>query len=73
MDATEKIIRLPQVVAAVGLKKSAIYKKIKLGEFPAPIKLGAHASGWLESDVQQWILRTAGRLPANDEQQPKAA
>ena len=27
MDANEKIIRLPQVVAAVGLKKSAIYKE----------------------------------------------
>lgn len=73
MDANEKIIRLPQVVAAVGLKKSAIYKKIKLGEFPAPIKLGAHASGWLESDVQQWIRKTAGRLPAGNDHHPLAA
>ena len=73
MDENEKIIRLPQVIAAVGLKKSAIYKKIKIGEFPAPIKLGTHASGWLASDVQQWILKTAGRLPANDDQHKKAA
>lgn len=72
MDANEKIIRLPQVLDKVGLKKSAIYKKIKLGEFPAPIKLGAHASGWLESDIQNWILKQAGRLAANDDQ-PQAA
>lgn len=76
MDAHEKIIRLPEVVATVGLQKSAIYKKIKAGEFPAPIKLGKHASGWLESDVQQWILKQAGRLPANEahgDQHPRAA
>lgn len=72
MTHNDKIIRLPDVLAAVGLKKSAIYKKIKAGEFPAPIKLGAHASGWLESDVQAWIRKQAGRESANDEH-PQAA
>lgn len=65
----DKILRLPQVMARVGLKKSAIYKMIGNGEFPAQLKLGTHASGWLESDVQKWIMKRAGRVPANDEQQ----
>ena len=73
MNPHEKIIRLPQVIDMVGLKKSAIYKKIKAKEFPEPIKLGAHASGWLESAVQTWIKKQAGMLPANDEQHQQAA
>jgi len=64
----DKILRLPQVMARVGLKKSAIYKMIAAGTFPKQIKLGA-ASGWLESDIQKWILERAGRDPANDERQ----
>lgn len=72
MNANDKIIRLPEVLDKVGLKKSAVYKLIKEGDFPAQIKLGKHASGWLESDVQVWIMKRAGRYAANDDQ-PQAA
>lgn len=72
MSPNDKIIRLPQVEQFVGLKKSAIYKLIKDGDFPAQIKLGKHASGWLEADVQAWIRKKAGREPANDSH-PQAA
>lgn len=69
MSHEDKIIRLPQVMERVGLKKSAIYKMIAAGDFPNQVKLGTHASGWLESEVQKWILKRAGRVQANDEQQ----
>ena len=72
VNQEDKILRLPQVMERVGLKKSAIYKMIANKEFPAQLKLGAHASGWLESDIQKWILKRAGRAPANDEE-PQAA
>ncbi|AEV24591.1 putative transcriptional regulator [Azospira oryzae PS] len=72
MSPNDRIIRLPDVEKAVGLKKSAIYKLIKAGEFPHQLKLGKHASGWLEADVQAWIRKKAGRESANDEQ-PQAA
>jgi prophage regulatory protein len=50
----QRIIRLPQVRDLVGLGKSAIYGKIKAGDFPKPVKLG-RVSGWVESEVQAWI------------------
>lgn len=50
----DKIIRLPQVKALVGLGTTAIYENMKKGGFPKQIKMGS-ASGWLESEVQQWI------------------
>lgn len=59
MDANDRIIRLPQVEQKVGLKRSAIYKLIKAGEFPMQIKLGAHASGWMEADIDAWVSSRA--------------
>jgi prophage regulatory protein len=50
----QRLIRLPQVKAMVGLGTTAIYDKIKKGEFPRQIKLG-RLSGWVESEVQDWI------------------
>ena len=37
-----------------GLSKSEIYRRIKEGEFPAPIKIGAQLSGWLPEDILAW-------------------
>jgi len=54
--STEKIIRLPQVKAMVGLGTTAIYDKMKSGNFPRQIKIG-RASGWVESEVQDWIRK----------------
>lgn len=51
---SQRLIRLPQVKAMVGLGTTAIYDKIKKGEFPRQIKLG-RLSGWVEAEVQAWI------------------
>lgn len=51
-----KALRLKQVQAQTGLCRSAIYAKAKVGEFPAPIKLGnGRSSAWLEHEVDQWL------------------
>lgn len=50
-----RVLRLPEVQARVGLGRSYIYKLISQGDFPQPIKLGPRASGWLESEIDSWI------------------
>lgn len=74
MNPNERIIRLPEVLGMVGMKKTAVYDKIKDGSFPAPLKLG-RMSGWLESDIQQWIGSQVSRCrdAANQDRQPQAA
>lgn len=52
---TEKLLRLPQVEAMTGLKRSALYSRIQKLSFPAPLKIGERASAWPESAVQAWI------------------
>ena len=55
METNVTIMRRPQVEAATGLARSTIYKWVKLGQFPAPVKLGVRQVGWKSTDVQNWI------------------
>ena len=50
-----EIIRLAAVCQRVGLSKTTVYQKIKKSEFPAPLKLGKRAVGFLVADVEKWI------------------
>jgi len=52
---TESFLRLPEVMAMVGLKKSAIYERIRQRCFPAQVKLSPRVSVWRLSEVQAFI------------------
>jgi prophage regulatory protein len=60
----EKLLRLPAVVALVGLQKSSIYDAIKRGDFPSPVKLSRRAVCWPASAIDAWI---AQRIKASAE------
>lgn len=51
----ERLLRLPEVEARTGLKKSAIYAGMKAGTFPECIKLGPRAAAWPLSLIESWI------------------
>ena len=51
----ESLLRLPQVEAVVGLKKSKIYSLLQAGQFPAPVRLGPRSVRWKGSAVRAWI------------------
>lgn len=51
----QNLLRIPKVTAATGLTRSTIYEKVSEGTFPAPVKITARASAWVESEVQEWI------------------
>ena len=55
MDAPARVLRLPRVQARTGLARSTIYVRVADGSFPPPIRLGARAVGWIESEVDAWI------------------
>lgn len=50
------ILRLPAVKARTGLSRSTIYHQISVCLFPKPINLGMRAVGWLESDIDSWLI-----------------
>lgn len=49
------IINLPQVMSKTTLGKSTIYAYVKEGKFPAPVKIGDRAVGWVEEEVSAWL------------------
>jgi len=51
----ERLIRLPEVEAVTGMKKSALYAAMKRSAFPLPVKLSKRASAWRYSEIQAWI------------------
>lgn len=63
--ATQNLLRLVNVEAATGYKRSTLYRLIQRGEFPAPISLSSNgrASAWVEDEVNSWIQKriTASR------------
>ena len=50
-----RIIRRGPTLNKTGLSKSYLYEKVRNGSFPAPVKLGRKAVGWVESEVDDWI------------------
>jgi prophage regulatory protein len=58
---SRRVLRLPDVVQKTGLKRDSVYRKIRDGSFPKPLKLSERASGWIEGEVDQWIADLAAK------------
>ena len=53
--ASQRFIRLDEVMRLTALSETSIYRQMKAGVFPQNISISANAKAWLESEVQQWI------------------
>ena len=58
-----RLIRLNDVTHTTGLGRSTIYKYIAEGKFPKPVSLGGTRVGWVEQEIQDWIME---RIEARD-------
>lgn len=55
MPATPvKMMRLAEVEATVGLKRSAIYDHISRGTFPKPLRVGPRLVAWRSDELAAW-------------------
>lgn len=55
MPRKSRLIRLPEVMSRVGLRRSAIYQRMSEGTFPRSRSLGAKCAVWVEVEVEEWI------------------
>jgi len=51
-----RIMRLSEVKMVTGLSKTTIYRFEKEGRFPSRISLGKRSVGWMEDDVQNFLM-----------------
>ena len=54
-SAPDRLIRLPEVMARVGLRRTAIYQRMREGRFPKSRSLGPRCTVWVEAEVDAWI------------------
>lgn len=54
-----RLLRLPEVMSRVGLRRSAIYQRMSEGRFPKCRALGAKCSVWVEAEIDAWINSVA--------------
>lgn len=60
-----QILRLPQVCKVTGLGRSMIYQLESAHRFPCRVRIGARAVGWVEAEVQTWLVSRIERYRAS--------
>jgi prophage regulatory protein len=56
----ERLIRLPDVMAKLGIKRSTVWLFVKQNRLPKPIKLSAKVAVWRESEIDAYIADKIG-------------
>ena len=51
----DRLLRLPDVSAIVGIRKSSIYALMKKGKFPKCVYITSKTVAWPESAVLAWV------------------
>lgn len=67
MNDPISVLRLPEVERRTGLTRPTIYRKAKDGSFPRPIRLGGNSSGWVESEVNDWLSNLIAARDASEQ------
>lgn len=58
-----RLIRLPEVIARVGIKRSMIYRLMGEGRFPRSRSLGPKCAVWVENEIDAWVKSVAEADP----------
>ena len=60
----QRMLRLRSVILMTSLSKSTLYRLIKQGHFPQPLRLTQRAVRWRREEVDEWLSHRprSGRL-----------
>jgi prophage regulatory protein len=51
----KRFVRLPEVLASIGIAERTLYALMHRGEFPRPAKIGK-MSVWVADEIEQWQI-----------------
>lgn len=64
---TQGFVRVPQLLAALPVSRSTLWKMVSDGRFPKPVRpspFGASVTVWSAAEVHEWIQKAlAARAP----------
>lgn len=52
---TDRLLRRPEVEAMIGLSTASIYRLMRAGRFPEPVRVGARAVRWRLSALERFL------------------
>ena len=52
---TDRLLRRKEVETRCGIARTTIYRLMRCGQFPEPLKVGPRAVRWLESEIETWL------------------
>lgn len=55
VNKPSQLLRLPEVLKRLSISRTNWYDGIKLGLYPAPVRLGKRTVAWRESDIETLI------------------
>lgn len=55
--ALERLIGRKEVLILIGISNATLWRWIKAGRFPAPMKIGKKKVAWRSSVLAQWIAQ----------------
>ena len=55
MTMRDRLLKRREVEEITGLSRSSIYRLMREGQFPRPVKVGPAAVRWRESDIMSWL------------------
>ena len=61
-----RLLRLPEVINRVGLRRSAIYQRMSEGRFPKSRSLGPKCTVWVEAEIDEWVQAVARNSSRSD-------
>ena len=64
MTDTDRLLRREEVETRCGIARTTIYRLMRAGQFPEPVKVGPRAVRWPASEIEDWV---AGRSRATGE------
>ena len=55
----DRMLRPPEVMSVMGWSRTTLWRRVRAGDFPAPVELGPNSIGWRES----WVNGARDSLP----------
>jgi prophage regulatory protein len=55
MQQPESLLRVSEVCSRIGVSRATVYKFVASGRMKPPVKIGVRASGFPESEVNDFI------------------
>ncbi len=69
--APSRIIRTKEMVKLTGWSRTTIWRKVRSGDFPAPLALGPNSNGWTDKLYASWLASLSRVSYAPARQEPK--